>query len=245
MDITHFYYFIILSFIFFPVLGISLTNEFKKVRNYRALLYAMLFTDPVYIVWDSLSVTYHVWTFNKKYITGIMVYNLPVEEILFFFVVPFSTFLIYESIDYIKNDSFISKTSRIKKIMFIIAILFILNAIYFYSYIYMLLASVFTAFIILLTLKIMPSLYRSSNYWLFIIIMYIPFIVFDHFLTSLPVFTYGVHAIINIRILSIPVEEFIYVYSLMNFYALFYNIYKKRSNKDELKFIVNYPLRIK
>lgn len=42
-----------------------------------------------YLIWDALATLRGHWHFNPDYTLGFEIYNLPIEEILFFFVIPF------------------------------------------------------------------------------------------------------------------------------------------------------------
>ena len=51
----------------------------------------------LFLIWDS-TVTYSHWYFNEKYVLGITIFNLPIEEILFFITVPFACLFTWEMI---------------------------------------------------------------------------------------------------------------------------------------------------
>ena len=51
----------------------------------------------LFLIWDS-TVTYSHWFFNEKYVLGITIFNLPIEEILFFITVPFACLFTWEMI---------------------------------------------------------------------------------------------------------------------------------------------------
>lgn len=58
-----------------------------------------------FIPWDIWFTEVGVWWFNDQYITGLKFFGLPVEECLFFLIVPFACMFIYEVLIYfIKKD---------------------------------------------------------------------------------------------------------------------------------------------
>lgn len=56
-----------------------------------------------YIIWDHL-VAGIWWSFNPKYILGIHLGNLPIEEILFFVAVPWSSLVVWERLKRFSNE---------------------------------------------------------------------------------------------------------------------------------------------
>jgi len=54
----------------------------------------------VYLIWDAIAVAAHVWSFNPRYILGALAPgDLPVEEVLFFVVIPLCALLTYSAVD--------------------------------------------------------------------------------------------------------------------------------------------------
>ena len=67
-----------------------------------------------------------------------------------------------------------------------------------------------------------PGLLWGRRFWIAIGLSYVPFLLFNGILTGLPVVTYGEKAIVGIRLLSIPAEDFFYSFSLLGFAMLAY-----------------------
>jgi len=54
----------------------------------------------VYLIWDGIAVAAHVWSFNPRYVLGVVAPGgLPVEEVLFFVVIPLCGLLTYSAVD--------------------------------------------------------------------------------------------------------------------------------------------------
>jgi len=94
----HYTYFLILAASLTGPLLLSFDKKVAFYKNWKYLFPAMVLPASLYIVWDFYFTGKGVWHFNEHYITGIKIYNLPVEEVLFFFIVPYCCVFIYECI---------------------------------------------------------------------------------------------------------------------------------------------------
>ena len=92
----HYTYFIILAAAFIGPFALSFDKKVAFYKKWKYLFRAILFPALFYIVWDIFFTAKGIWSFNEDYITGFKIYNLPVEEVLFFFVVPYCCVFIYE-----------------------------------------------------------------------------------------------------------------------------------------------------
>ncbi len=69
-------------------------------RQPRRLLAALLPVTAVFLVWDAIAVAADVWWYNPRYILGLMAPgDLPLEEVLFFVVIPLCGLLTYSAVD--------------------------------------------------------------------------------------------------------------------------------------------------
>jgi lycopene cyclase domain-containing protein len=68
-------------------------------RQAGRLVRAVLPVAVVFIVWDALAIAGHVWTYNPRYVTGIeLPFAVPLEEVLFFVVIPICALLTYSAV---------------------------------------------------------------------------------------------------------------------------------------------------
>jgi hypothetical protein len=95
---------------------------------------------------------------------------------LFFVVVPYSCIFIYENLEYFLPD----KTIAFNKWIYIgLSMVFILSGIAFYYQDYTILALMSCAFFFIIAVWRFPQILQSRNYWLYILISMIPFIMAD------------------------------------------------------------------
>ncbi len=70
-------------------------------------------------------------------------------------------------------------------------------------------------------------LLSSKQYWVWLAICYIPFLLINSVLTALPVVEYNPAAIFGFRVFTIPIEDFFYNYAMLSFYLLFYRMRRR------------------
>jgi lycopene cyclase domain-containing protein len=66
-------------------------------RKGKALAAMALVAIP-FLVWDVLVTAAGHWSFSPRYILGVTIINLPIEEVLFFVVVPLASILVWETV---------------------------------------------------------------------------------------------------------------------------------------------------
>ncbi len=186
----------------------------KKVAFYKMWKYylpAIFITAFLFIIWDVYFTKIGVWGFNDLHLTGIHIFNLPLEECLFFITVPYASVFTYEVIIvYIKKDLF-APASRLISVCF----LFVFFAIGF-----IFIDRLYTAVTFISTFAFLVLLYatRFTNflgrfYFSYLIILF-PFFIVNGVLTGTgieeEVVFYNNAENLGLRLISIPVEDSIY-----------------------------------
>jgi len=216
------YLIINLLIIIFPLV-LSFDKKVAYHKNIKAIIVSTIIIGSIYLIWDSIAVSRGDWSFNRRFVTGINIFNLPIEEILFFITVPYSCIFIYEVI----RSYFQEKELYLNKQIIIFFIIFFSGlAFFFNSQYYTFMVFLFTAVFLILALSFYRSILKSRVFWTTIIISYLPFLIINYFLTSLPVVEYNKKAIWGIRVITIPLEDFLYSYSLISFWLIVYLITK-------------------
>ncbi|BBY11387.1 lycopene cyclase domain-containing protein [Mycobacterium marseillense] len=68
-------------------------------RQWRRLIKAVLPVAAVFLIWDEIAVAAHVWTYDGAYLSGLGIpFRVPIEEVLFFFVIPVCALLTYNAV---------------------------------------------------------------------------------------------------------------------------------------------------
>jgi lycopene cyclase domain-containing protein len=69
-------------------------------RHPRRAAIAVLPVAAVFVVWDAVAIAAHVWTYNPQFVTGVeLPARIPIEELLFFIVIPLCGLLTYNAVD--------------------------------------------------------------------------------------------------------------------------------------------------
>ncbi len=69
------------------------------LRQVRRLLLTVLPVALVFVVWDLLAIRAGHWSFDRSLILGVVLpFGLPLEELLFFLVVPVCAILGFEAV---------------------------------------------------------------------------------------------------------------------------------------------------
>ena len=207
---SHYTYFLILAASLAGPLGLSFDKKVGFYKKWKYAFPAMVIPALLYIAWDIYFTEKGVWHFNEQYITGIKISNLPVEEVLFFFIVPYCCVFIYECI---RSYFPLLKNSKKADIIFLLlATALLITGIIFHNRYYTSWTFIFNAVFI-------ASLYLFRNYFknfdaisflLSYIICLIPFLIVNGFLTAIPVVLYNDAENLGRRIYSIPFEDVFY-----------------------------------
>jgi len=85
-----------------PLLA-SFWPDLKFYQNIRSLLISITIVVIFFSVWDVFAVYRGHWFFNPTDVWKLRIINLPVEEVLFFVVIPFCCIFTWEAVKHIKE----------------------------------------------------------------------------------------------------------------------------------------------
>jgi lycopene cyclase domain-containing protein len=221
------YLIINLSIIVIPLL-LSFERRIFFFRKWPAVFCSVFFVGSFYVLWDALASRRGDWWFNPQHVSGFKLFTLPFEEILFFIVAPFSCLFVYEVISFFHPDKHI----KVKKFRINALLLASLGLAFLCSFRHYTALSFFSLSVFLfIARKHFFAVLESENFWIYMMICYAPFAVFNGILTSLPVVQYNPLAIIGWRLGTIPIEDFIYNFSYLGFVFLAYKFFDSKIQK--------------
>jgi len=206
------YLFLDLGTLFFPVV-LSFDKNVRFIRHWKNTILASVIVGIPFVLWDIYFTKQGVWEFNSRYTLDLFIVNLPVEEILFFIVVPFACIFIYECCKfYLKRYTFQVLNPVLLIITFCFSIFLLLNAPEAQYTVWVLIST----FIVLgwwsLNMKL-PFIGVSF------VLSIIPFILINGVLTGAvtdaPIVLYNDLENSQMRFFSIPFEDLLYSFSLI------------------------------
>jgi lycopene cyclase domain-containing protein len=77
---------------------LELVLHTRVYARWRRLLLTLLPVFVVFTVWDVLAIRAGHWTYDPRQTTGVHVGNVPIEELLFFLVIPTCSVLALEAV---------------------------------------------------------------------------------------------------------------------------------------------------
>lgn len=205
----------------------SFHPKIKFYKEWKWFIPANILTATIFIIWDILFTNYGVWGFNANYITGIYFYNLPVEELLFFFCIPYACVFTYYCINKFYKIKWRPKYENI--FILTLSLLLLSSGIYFYPKLYT------SITFISLSVVLLFIQYILKNTWLIkllsaYVFLFIPFLIVNGILTGTglqqPVVWYNDVENMGIRILTIPVEDIFYGLEFIVLNVFFYNLFR-------------------
>lgn len=195
-------------------LAYPLAQSFERriyyYKKWNFLLTSILLMMLLFIPWDIWFTYWSVWQFNNDYICGLKLFLLPIEEWLFFIIIPFACVFIHEVLNYFFNKEL--DPSAYVKISLLLALILAFSSVIWSDKLYTLVCFSLTS-VSLFILSIYKPRWIGSFFRTYIISL-IPFLIINGFLTGsfneTPIVSYSSNHIIGIRIMNIPIEDSIY-----------------------------------
>jgi len=213
-------------------LAFSFHRRLRFDRTWFALWPALLGTAAVFIAWDVLYTHWGVWGFNPLHLTGHEWLGLPVEEWLFFICIPYACLFTYHWLGYaIERDWLGGAVGTISRGL---SLALLALAAIFFDRIYTSVTCAGTAVLLLAHLHWIRSLYLGRFFLAYIVIL-LPFLLVNGILTGSwieeEVVWYDDGENLNLRVMTIPVEDFIYAMLLLLVNVTLFEALKSRRRK--------------
>jgi len=184
--------------------------------NWKYVGAAIVITSLLFLAWDEVFTREKIWGFNEKYLTGIFLGSLPVEEILFFVCIPYASIFTYFLLNQtIEKDLLFPHQELISSVLIILLLIAgIYNVDKWYTGITFITLALCLAYQML---KLKPR-YMGRFYFTFGV-LFIPFFIVDSILTGSfiedSVVWYDDKHTLGMRIGTIPLEDFFYALLLL------------------------------
>ena len=188
----------------------------KKVSFYKEWSFVFIATLIValpFLIWDELFTQWGVWGFNADYLLKIYIGRLPLEEVMFFIVIPYNFIFLLKVV-----QAYFPNRNK-KRIAPVFAFIFTATSglwmlLYGANY-YTFLAAFLSA---ALTILLRNRKWYQDFMWTYLLCL-IPFFIVNGILTGAftdaPIVWYSEKHIIGWRMISIPFEDLYYNYALL------------------------------
>ena len=180
-------------------------------KKWKYVLPAIAVSATLFILWDALFTELGIWGFNPRYTLDKRIAGLPVEEILFFFCIPYACLFTYFALNHlVEKDYLFPHQELITSVLIVVLLMLGMYHIHrAYTATTFLFAGLFLAFSMLkLRMRFMGRFYFA-----FAVIL-IPFFLINGILTGSfleePVVWYNDSENLGIRLGTIPVEDVVY-----------------------------------
>jgi len=209
---------------------VSFDKRIQLIKYWKTLIISIIISAIPYLLWDQYFTEKSYWGFNTDYLLGIYIYALPLEEVLFFICIPFACIFTHLSILKIKPFTLTPKTTNLISVLVIVTtiILLLFN-----------IEKAYTVWVTVFTLLIHTFAYfyykdLLKHYYITFLFMLIPFFIVNGILTGIgiegEVVWYNDLQNLGIRIITIPVEDIFYAYSMILLNLMIFH--KLSGNKD-------------
>jgi lycopene cyclase domain-containing protein len=230
-----FLYLIIMVLVIAVPMAFSFEKNLMLYKRWKFLLPAILITMTLFITWDIIFTRIGCWAFNPKYLSGIYLLKLPIEEYLFFISVPYACAFSFYAIKFHFPQFKLGKKETLVLTVIIIA-LSLVAALIFRHHLYTLVISGIVSFILIISYFFAREVLQY--YYAIFLVLLIPFFVVNGILTGTgidqEVFRYDPLAITGFRILSVPIEDLFFAFSLLLTVLTLTALLEPKFMKDQL-----------
>jgi lycopene cyclase domain-containing protein len=208
-------------------LSLSFDRKVHFVDKWNNVFRAIIISLAVFVTWDSI-VTGRHWWFNDQYTLGVKILKLPFEEWLFFITIPYASLFIWEVFAaYFKNR-------ELKSLQIIRSILYfgipMGVGLFNLGIEYTGLVLIALGLVTLLDWRLKTNMFIQLRTVQYLTISALAMLIFNGYLTWRPVVLYREVYQLNIRIFTIPIEDFGYGYALILLCTILYEFFKRRQN---------------
>jgi lycopene beta-cyclase len=98
-DLDQFQYLLLMAACLLITLPLELVLGARVYRRVTALAFAIIPVVIIFSVWDLVGIWRDHWSYSARFTTGVkLIFGMPIEELVFFIVVPICGLLTYEAV---------------------------------------------------------------------------------------------------------------------------------------------------
>ncbi len=216
----------------FPLLR-SFEPRITYWRKWPGLFTGIAVMALVFLAWDAIFTANGVWGFNPRYLLGPHFLHLPIEEWLFFLVVPYACVFLYEVMRYFVRRDLVGPYARNFSIVLMVVLLVV--GVVHITEIYTAITFLCTAGMLALHVFWLKSAYLG-RFYLGYLVSLIPFFLVNGILTGWllpePIVWYNDAENLGIRVNTIPIEDSMHLLFFLLLTITFYERPLQREHGD-------------
>jgi lycopene cyclase domain-containing protein len=224
------YALLLLGSILIPMI-LSFEKKLQFYKKWKLIIPSITIVAFIYILFDVWLTRLGVWGFNPRYHSTLIIGGLPVEEWAFFFVIPYASLFIHFSF-FVYFPKIHLKPRTGKLLTFLLILLSLSVLVLNFNRIYTI--YIFSFLILVLLLSYLDRARVIDKLYISFLIILIPFFIVNGVLTGSiieqEVVWYNPEHNLGLRILTIPIEDFAYAFSMFLTNVLLMEMFRKRSS---------------
>ena len=213
----------------------SFHPKIKFYKTWKQFFIAAVSVGAIFVAWDIIFTRLGVWNFNPRYVSGLYFSNLPIEEILFFICIPFSCVFTYYCLDKFYNLAWNPVTENNFCIVF--SIFLLIAGLIFLEKRYTSVTFISTGIVCFLLKFVFKINWFGKAISVYALLL-VPFLIVNGILTGTgleeAVVRYNDTANLNLRLLTIPVEDVFYGFEMFILNLWLYLRLTKKQLKENL-----------
>ncbi|NQU88373.1 MAG: hypothetical protein HQ541_21720 [Mariniphaga sp.] len=227
MEIEKFIYLCVLAVLFIVFLIFSFNRKLKIKEQIKYMFPALILSGALFIMFEIRFIEFNIWQFNSQFLIGRFYLTLPIEEWLYYIILPLVGFLIYRLVGNIQklnsNANYFVAMSLI--LVGIFAVISYINRQLIYTFVIFMFLTVYFGYVIF------RGRFKKHYLTFYISFLFslIPFFILNSILNGLPVVTYNTEYIIGFFLFKVPIENIaaFFLLYLMNISIYNYLLDKK------------------
>ncbi len=208
------YFYLLVGSVFIPLLFSVIFIDF--IKDWKLFSISTILVSALFLAWDALFTSWGVWGFNHAYCVGLYILKMPIEEWLFFFIIPFCSIFIHYALQFAATSLKVRKTAT-KAIAYSIMLLCIVLIGWHHTKLYTVVN--FSLLLITIMIALKRHLILLQKFLPSFLIILIPFVLVNGVLTGMatpePVVWYNPNEFMGVRFITIPLEDIGYAFSML------------------------------
>lgn len=220
------YLFIDVGCILIPLIA-SFYPKHAFYKEWKPFFMANFLVALLFLFWDADFTLNKIWGFNSDYLVGLNIFNLPIEEVLFFVSIPYACVFTYFALKYLIEKNPVGRYHRILTLV-LASILFVVGI---FSLDKWYTSITFLSTAAYLIFRVIRKTDLSYHYLAYFAIL--PFFLISNgiltgsFLDA-PIVWYNDEENLGIRMFTIPIEDTIYGLLLILMNIDLYEFFKRK-----------------